>query len=127
MKALLFERKIARYAAAAVAGRFSPGRGARVGPLKLTTDVDEPKLPAPSGWVRVRPRLAGICGSHLATIDGHSSRYFEPIVSFPFIPGHEVVGDLEDGSRAILIPILSCVTRGIDPVCGACAVGRTNH
>ena len=31
-------------------------------------------------------------------IDGHSSRYFEPIVSFPFTPGHEVVGDLDDGT-----------------------------
>ena len=50
---------------------------------------------------RVRPRLAGICGSDLATIDGHSSRYFEPIVSFPFTPGHEVVGELDDGSRVV--------------------------
>ena len=45
MKALLFERKVARYAAAAVAGRLSPGRGARVGPLRLA-DVDLPELPA---------------------------------------------------------------------------------
>ena len=51
-----------------------------------------------AGWVRLRPRLAGICGSDLATIDGQSSRYFEPIVSFPFTPGHEVVGDLDDGT-----------------------------
>ena len=27
-----------------------------------------------------------------ATLDGRSSRYFEDIVSFPFVPGHEVVG-----------------------------------
>ena len=124
MKALLFERKLARYAAAAVAGRLAPGRGARVGPLRLA-DVDPPKLPGP-GWVRVKPRLSGICGSDLATIDGHSSRYFEPIVSFPFVPGHEVVGDTDDGRRVVLVPILTCVVRGIDPVCDQCAAGLPN-
>ena len=127
MKALLFERKVARYAAAAVAGRFVPGRGARVGPLRLATDVDEPTPPAADGWVRVRPRLAGICGSDLATIDGQSSRYFEPIVSFPFVPGHEVVGELDDGTRVVLQPTLTCEARGVDPVCVWCASGLTNR
>jgi len=125
VKALRFERKAGKYVAASVAGRLSAGKGAAVGPLKLK-DVDEPDLPTDE-WVRLAPRLAGICGSDLATIDGHSSRYFEPIVSFPFTPGHEVVGSLQDGSRAVLIPVLSCVTRGIDPVCPACEAGRTNH
>src|SRR3954454_3893682 len=125
MKALLFERKLAKYAAAAVAGRFSAGRGATVGPLSLT-DIDEPELPG-EDWVRVRPRLAGICGSDLATIDGHSSRYFEPIVSFPFVPGHEVVGELDDDRRVVLVPILTCVVRGIEPLCAQCAAGRTNR
>ena len=125
MKALRFERRAGKYAAAAIAGRLAPGKGASVGPLSLD-DVAEPKLPA-DDWVRLRPLLAGICGSDLATIDGHSSRYFEPIVSFPFTPGHEVVGRLDDDSRAVLIPVLSCVTRGIEPVCPACAEGRTNH
>lgn len=124
MKALRFERKIAKFAAAAVAGRVVPGRGAKHGPLQLD-DIDLP--PVPEGdWFRLRPRLSGICGSDLATIDGASSRYFEPIVSFPFVMGHEVVGDLDDGSRAVLIPVLHCETRGIAPVCGACASGRIN-
>ena len=125
MKALRFERKAAKFAAAGLAGRLAPGKGATVGPLRLA-DLAEPALPT-EDWVRLRPRLAGICGSDLATIDGHSSRYFEPIVSFPFTPGHEVVGDLDDGGRAVLIPVLSCVTRGIDPVCPACASGHTNR
>ena len=125
MRALQFKRKPAKYAAAAVAGRLSAGKGASVGPLSLV-DVDELDLPA-DDWVRLRPRLAGICGSDLATIDGRSSRYFEPIVSFPFTPGHEVVGDLDDGSRAVLIPVLSCATRGIDPPCAACAAGEPNR
>lgn len=125
MKALRFERNPAKFVAASVAGRLSAGKGASVGPLRLK-DLDEPELPA-DDWVRLRPLLAGICGSDLATIDGRSSRYFEPIVSFPFTPGHEVVGRLDDDSRAVLIPVLSCVTRGSDPLCRACAAGRTNH
>ena len=129
MKALLFERNVAKYAAATVAGRLRPGRGAAVGPISLQ-DIDEPELPGP-GWVRVRPRLSGICGSDLATIDGHSSRYFEPIVSFPFVPGHEVVGDLDDGTqpgqRVVVVPILTCAVRGIDPVCPQCSAGHPNR
>lgn len=125
MRAIVFSRKPARFAAAAVAGRAVPGAGAAVGPLKLS-DVDAPDLPT-DAWVRFRPRLAGICGSDLATIDGRSSRYFEPIVSFPFTPGHEVVGELDDGTRAVLVPVLHCLVRGIDPVCPSCADGRTHH
>ena len=125
MRALLFERKLAKYAAATVAGRLAPGRGARVGPLRLATDVDEPELPG-AGWVRVRPLLGGICGSDLATIDGHSSRYFEPIVSFPFVPGHEVVGETEDGRRVVLMATITCAARGFEPLCDQCALGRPN-
>jgi threonine dehydrogenase-like Zn-dependent dehydrogenase len=125
MKALVFERRPARYVAAAIAGRLSPGAGARVGPLRLR-DVDPPALPGP-GWQRVRPRLAGICGSDLATIDGASSRYFEPIVSFPFTPGHEIVGELDDGTRVVVVPTLTCATRGVEPLCDWCATGVTNR
>jgi threonine dehydrogenase-like Zn-dependent dehydrogenase len=125
MKALVFSRKPVKLAAAMVAGRLAPGSGAKVGPLALR-DVDPPELPGP-GWVRVRPRLSGICGSDLATVDGTSSRWFEPIVSFPFTPGHEVVGDLDDGTRVVVVPVLSCAARGFSPVCGACAEGRINH
>lgn len=125
MKALVFKRQPARFAAAVVAGRIAPGAGARVGPLSLR-DLDPPERPGP-GWVRVRPRLSGICGSDLATIDGTSSRWFEPIVSFPFTPGHEVVGELDDGRRVAVVPVLSCTPRGLEPVCAACAQGRINH
>lgn len=124
-KALVFSRKPAKLAAAAVAGRLAPGRGATVGPLSLS-DVDPPEPPT-ADWVRLRPRLAGICGSDLSTIDGRASHYFEPITSFPFTPGHEVVGDLDNGSRAVLIPVLHCAIRGVDPRCPSCVDGRTHH
>lgn len=121
MKALQFSRNVPRFAAARLAGSFVGGRGAGPGPLSLV-DADPPDLPG-DDWVRVRPRLAGICGSDLATVDGRSSRYFEPIVSFPFVPGHEVVGDLDDDSRVVIEPVLGCATRAIDPPCAACARG----
>ena len=121
MRALHFERNLPRYAAATAAGRVMAGAGAKVGPLRLR-DIDPPELPGP-GWRYIKPRLAGICGSDLSTIDGHSSRYFEPIVSFPFVPGHEVVADTEENDRVVLEPVLGCVTRGIDPPCVACARG----
>jgi threonine dehydrogenase-like Zn-dependent dehydrogenase len=125
MKALQFSRKPAKYAAGLVAGSLRPGSGAKYGPISLR-DIEPPAAPGPD-WLRFRPRLAGICGSDLATIDGKSSRYFEPIVTFPFVPGHEVVGDLDDESRAVLIPVLSCVTRSIDPPCPGCAAGAINR
>ena len=144
MRALRFERDVVRFGAARLASGLRPGAGSRWGPLELVTD-DEPDLPGPD-WVRLSPRLAGICGSDLATVDGRSSRWFEPIVSFPFVPGHEVVADLvPDGStaattdattdatvdgassRVVLEPVLGCVTRGISPVCPACADGRLGN
>jgi len=127
MKALVFERHLARFAASRVASTLAgSGHGVGVGPLELL-EVDPPELPG-AGWVHLEPRLAGICGSDLATLDGRSSRYFEHIVSFPFVPGHEVVGDVRggmlDGRRAVLEPVLGCQARGIHPPCPACATGR---
>lgn len=125
MKALVIDRDLARFGAARLASSLRSGGGARVGPLQLD-ELDEPKLPGPD-WVRLRPRLSGICGSDLATVDGRSSRWFEPIVSFPFTPGHEVVADDPDGGRVVVEPVLGCVARGLDPVCVACAQGRLGN
>ncbi len=124
MKALMFESSLPRFAAARLAGALAPGLGSRVGPLTLG-DIDEPSLPGPD-WRRVRPRLSGICGSDLTTIDGKSSRYFEPLVSFPFVPGHEIVGELDDGSRVVVEPVLGCTARAISPPCPGCASGQSD-
>jgi threonine dehydrogenase-like Zn-dependent dehydrogenase len=130
VKALVFERSLPRYAAARVASAMAPGGGARVGPLRLS-EIDQPVLPGPD-WRRISPILAGICGSDLATVDGHSSRYFEPIVSFPFVPGHEIVGELadgggDDGARVVVEPVLACAARAVHPLCPACAEGQTGN
>ena len=117
MRALQIERSLPRFAAARVSSHPAP--------LRLA-EVDAPELPGP-GWQMVRPRLSGICGSDLATVSGRSSRWFEPIVSFPFVPGHEVVAETEDGTRVVVEPVLHCRIRGVEPPCPACADGRTNH
>ena len=133
MRALVFERNLPRFAASRMAASLAgSGRGAGVSPLRLV-DLDAPELPG-DNWARVEPRLAGICGSDLATVDGRSSRYFEDVVSFPFVPGHEVVGHVEEpgapgapppGTRVVVEPVLGCVARGIHPPCAACAAGHS--
>ncbi|HUZ09776.1 MAG TPA: zinc-binding dehydrogenase [Acidimicrobiales bacterium] len=135
MRALVFERNLARFAAARLVSSLGSGRAAGIGPLRLA-DCDPPELPGP-GWHPVRPLLSGICGSDLTTLNGRSSRYFEDLVSFPFVPGHEVVGTVEalatsaegavldPGTRVVLEPVLGCAARGIDPPCEACAAGHT--
>ncbi|MHB8219079.1 MAG: zinc-dependent alcohol dehydrogenase [Acidimicrobiales bacterium] len=137
MKALLFERNPARFAASRVVSSLGSGRGAGVGPLRLV-EGRTPPLPAP-GWHHVGPILSGICGSDLATLDARSSRYFEDLVSFPFVPGHEIVGtvtsdaraadgtDLPPGSRVVIEPVLGCRARGVDPLCDECARGLTGN
>jgi threonine dehydrogenase-like Zn-dependent dehydrogenase len=89
-------------------------------------------------WLVTRPRLTGICGSDSKQIlldfgDGDSDSAMSGFCSFPQVMGHEVVADVvelgpeaegfEVGQRVVLNPWLSCVTRGISPVCPACEVG----
>lgn len=132
MRALEVYRSLPRYLAARMfSGRLPPVAAAGVAPLRLTTRATPP-LPGP-GWVRVRPRLSGICGSDLATVSGTASFYLSPLVSLPFIPGHEVVGELLDdapdlptGSRVVLDPVLSCRARNLEG-CPACSSGAANR
>ncbi len=114
MQALEFRREEARFVASAVASRLRPGSGASVGPLHFMERAQAPDLPTEE-WIRVRTRLAGICGSDLATVEGRAARYFEPWITFPFVPGHEVVGTTEDGRRVVLEPVLGHATRGFEP------------
>jgi threonine dehydrogenase-like Zn-dependent dehydrogenase len=133
VRALEFYRSPAKYVGARVLGAKAPGLVAGpLAPLRLASLKD----PAPSrpGWARVKPRLSGICGSDLATIAGTSSFYFSPLVSLPFVPGHEVVGELLDdceeltsGTRVVMSSVLACAARGEEPPCPNCAAGRSGR
>lgn len=94
------------------------------------SDYTIPALPGPD-WVRVRPLLAGICGSDTALLTGRASAILSPFASFPAILGHEVVGLVEAagsqaeawaGARVVVDPIISCFVRGLEP-CHACRDG----
>ncbi len=122
MLALTFQRSIPAYAIVKAAGGRPDVATSALSMLKLG-DVDEPELPTRE-WVRVMPTLSGICGSDLAAIGGHASLYLDPLTSYPFVPGHEVVGTLDDGSRVVIEPALGCKVRGIEPPCPRCAEGR---
>ncbi|RME40572.1 MAG: alcohol dehydrogenase, partial [Planctomycetota bacterium] len=133
MKALLFRKSIPRYVLLKAAGRrFRNLPAGRFGLLSLR-DVPEPKLPA-DDWVRVAPRLAGICGSDIATLCAKGTPYLAPLTSMPFVMGHEVVGTVTEtgpnvtrvskGQRVVLHPALGCRVRGIEPMCDACRHGH---
>ncbi|HLZ95012.1 MAG TPA: zinc-binding dehydrogenase [Candidatus Dormibacteraeota bacterium] len=122
MLALQYVRSIPRFAVVRASGGNPEVATSALSMLHLG-DVPEPDLPA-ADWVRVQPSLSGICGSDLAAIGGHASLYLDPLTSYPFVPGHEVVGVLDDGTRVVLEPALGCRVRGIEPLCPRCAEGR---
>ena len=133
MRALLYQRSIPRYAwTKLVGGRTAKGVTGPGSSLSLT-DVPEPRLPGPS-WLRIKPTLAGICGSDLAVLNTHASLYPSAFTSFPFVPGHEMVGIVSEvgsavttchvGDRVVLEPALGCIVRGFRDLCATCAKGR---
>ena len=95
-------------------------------------NVAPPAMPNGS-WVRIQTRLSGICGSDLSTIRAKGSPYFSPMTSWPFVFGHEVVGEVSEtgsevttvsvGDRVVLEPALCCPVRGIEPMCDLCKEG----
>lgn len=136
MRAIQYVRSVPRYLALRTLGRVWSGAAASaLSPVRLAT-VDPPRLPGPR-WARVRPRLAGVCGSDLATATASGSPYFAPLTSTPFVFGHEVVGDVVEvgpevarvrvGDRVALFPPLHCEVRGVEPRCHPCRAGLVGH
>jgi len=77
--------------------------------------LDDVALPhVPAGHVLVRITHSGLCGTDLKIYKGAiPARY-------PLIMGHEMVGELVDGGRVIIDPVLYCGT------CFHCRIGQTN-
>jgi hopanoid-associated sugar epimerase len=135
MKAVVFDFDLPRIVYARTAGRFSPQAYlSTLGPTRLK-DVPEPALLG-DDWTVLRTVLCGVCGSDtkLHFMDADMDNPLSGLVSFPCIPGHEVVGVVERvgpavsrvavGDRVALNPWLWCGPRGIDPPCPACAAGH---
>jgi threonine dehydrogenase-like Zn-dependent dehydrogenase len=117
-------------------------------PTRLV-DIDEPGF-LRRDWVVTRPRLVGICGSESKAVFLDYASLVDPansldmrqhpmknFVSTPHVMGHEVIAEvvavgpeaegLEPGDRVALNPWLTCVTRGVSPVCPACEAGRLSQ
>jgi 2-desacetyl-2-hydroxyethyl bacteriochlorophyllide A dehydrogenase len=99
-----------------------------------------PRQPLPSpDWVRVRNRLAGVCGSDLHLIYGDGDFRIAP-AALPShthsYPGHEAVGEvievgdnvryLHVGDRVVLQSGPNCISTGMQPLCRSCASGNYN-
>jgi threonine dehydrogenase-like Zn-dependent dehydrogenase len=117
-------------------------------PTRLV-DIDEPGVLRPD-WVVTKPRLVGICGSESKAVFLDYASLIDPanasdmrqnpmknFVSTPHVMGHEVIAEvvaigpeaegLEPGDRVALNPWLTCVTRGVSPVCAACEAGNLSQ
>ena len=87
--------------------------------------IDTPPPVAPEGWVRIRMRYIGICGSDIHYyVDG---RIGDQIVEYPHILGHEASGEILDGAgrfeagtRIYIEPAKTCGQ------CDQCLAGREN-
>ncbi|MBI4446001.1 MAG: alcohol dehydrogenase catalytic domain-containing protein [Acidobacteria bacterium] len=133
MQAIQYVRSIPRYFGSRLIGRYWSGYYTSGLACIRLANIDAPALPTQE-WVRVQPLLSGICGSDLATITAQGSTYFSAFTSFPFVLGHEVVGEvvekgnlvqeLAKGMRVVLEPPLGCEVRGLAPPCPPCRQGR---
>ncbi len=106
----------------------------RINGLRLR-ETDPPELPA-ADWVRVRTRLAGICGTDVALLRQAQppDSILQAFSSLPIALGHENVAEVTEvgpevdagwvGKRVVVEPTLGCRARGIDPLCDRCAAGE---
>jgi threonine dehydrogenase-like Zn-dependent dehydrogenase len=133
VKALAFAAPIPTYLTTLLTGKLNDAL--YVGPHACTRLADMPSPALPNDrWVRIRTRMGGICGSDLNVITLKAAPSTSPFSSFPFVIGHENVGDVVEvgravttvrvGERVVANPLLCCETRAIDPVCDACRAGH---
>jgi threonine dehydrogenase-like Zn-dependent dehydrogenase len=132
VKAIRFAAPIPKYLMTLAAGRLSPRLYIGSHACTKYEDVAPPKLPN-ERWVRIRTRLGGICGSDLSVLTLRTSPSTSPFSSFPFVLGHENVGEgvevgrgvrtVMPGDRVVANPLLCCEPRGVEPRCTACAAG----
>lgn len=135
MRAVIANTSTSRYLWTVAAGRVKSDAGwGPGGILQLEDDVPEPTLPRADGWVRLRPELAGVCGSDLGLAHAKLSFVLSALYQAQrLMPGHEIVAvvdqvgpgvaRLREGDRVAVDPVISCVHKGFDPPCGTCRAG----
>jgi len=135
MKALVIGNQPLRLVATKLLSFLTPK--AFVGPLSAMQlkEIPDPTLPA-EDWVIVDTQLCGLCGSDYKQVfmNGQVDNPMSSMISWPQVLGHEVVGIVSKvgskvtsrkvGERVLLNPWLSCVTRGVTPLCEYCRQGR---
>lgn len=136
MRAVQYVKSVLRYLT--VRGLYRRVPSVATSPFGVVRCVEVPPPSLPNErWVRLQTRLCGICGSDLATITAKGSPYFSPLLSYPFVLGHEIVATVESvgaevsgfevGERVVLQPALHCEVRGISPLCEFCRRGETGR
>ena len=138
MKAIRFNFTIPRYFIGKVAEKIYPPLLWSGISCTSMQDVPEPDLPG-TEWVKIKTKLAGICGTETGTIYLYTSTYFEPFSSFPFTLGQEQVGVIVEvgaevdgwqvGDRVVAEPTLWCAPRGFAEKdwCEYCKKGEINR
>jgi threonine dehydrogenase-like Zn-dependent dehydrogenase len=137
MEALQFRYELVRYLASRLAFRVSQRLwSARLAPLHHVRL--DPPVPSRPGWTSLRVLASGICGSDVNMVTGQESLFLAPEATYPFVPGHELVGRVERpasalrdgrrvevaaGDRVAVWPVLGCVARACSPPCEPCAAG----
>src|SRR5258708_3989419 len=125
MKAIVFHK---RPISGQRASDFLPG----LAHLELS-ESPVPDLPD-ENWVIIKSRIAGICGSDLGFLQGKPNPAAEPYFHLPWIPGHELFGEVEAtgkkakgfrvGQRVSIDPSLGCRERGFKKLCVQCRDGN---
>jgi 2-desacetyl-2-hydroxyethyl bacteriochlorophyllide A dehydrogenase len=141
MRALYIDIKPQRMLATRALARIS--KNMYFGPLAplRETDIPSPQLPGPA-HVKVRNRLAGICGSDLHFVRAQGDLRIAP-AALPgrrdrIYMGHELVGDvIETGADVRELKVgdrvvqyrggSNCLVNGREPPCRQCAQGHTNR
>jgi len=131
MRAIVLEFSMLKIGLTMLLSKFS--KSAYYGPfsiVKFQKNYPEPKRPSDE-WVKIRTKICGICGSDIRLITLSESTFLYPNTSFPLVPGHEIVGCIEDAGgsefrkdeRVVVNPVLPCKIRGFDE-CEYCRMGH---
>lgn len=135
MKAIVYDIHPVGWATCKWLHHLWPGcRTSRLNGLAMR-DIDPPALPG-DDWVRVKTRMAGICGTDTAIVQQKQppDSLLQAYSSRPMVLGHENVAEVCDlgpavddswrGRRVLVEPTLHCPARGTQPPCPRCEAGE---